>query len=257
LRNPDCFDEKTLNLIKAGNNPLDFHNLKFTKTVEESKQLNLSPESKVIISASGMCTAGRIKHHLKHNLWRKESSIVFVGYQANGTLGRRIKDGERVVKIFGEEIQVNAEIHSLEGFSSHADREGIMWWIKGFKNKPKKIFIVHGEEEAMEEVSRKIEEELKIKTYIPELRETLSIEGERVLTGGRIEIDRRSKEGKEIGESIEKLKSTFGLILPRLEYETKGSADNQELNINNIKNKLVEIQKSILDLNMLITKLRQ
>jgi len=257
LRNPYCLNEKTLNLIKAGNNPLDFHNLKFTKTVEESKQLNFSQESKVIISASGMCTAGRIKHHLKHNLWRKESSIVFVGYQANGTLGRRIKEGEKVVKIFGEVIQVNAEIHSLEGFSSHADREGIMWWIKGFKNKPKKIFIVHGEEEAMEEVSRKIEEELKIKTHIPELRETLSIEGERVLTGGRIEIDRRSKEAKEIGESIEKLKSTFGLVLPRLEYETKGSADNKELNINNIKNKLMEIQKSILDLNMLINKLRQ
>jgi metallo-beta-lactamase family protein len=254
LRNPDCFDEKTLNLIKAGNNPLDFHNLKFTKTVEESKQLNLSQESKVIISASGMCTAGRIKHHLKHNLWRKESSIVFVGYQANGTLGKRIKEGERVVKIFGEEIQVNAEIHSLEGFSSHADREGIMWWIKGFKNKPKKIFIVHGEEEAMGEVSRKIEEELKIKTYIPELRDTFTIKGETVLTGGRIEIDRRSKEGKEIGESIEKLKSTFGLILPRLEYEINGSADNRELNIKNIKNKLIEIQKGISDLNMLLAE---
>jgi metallo-beta-lactamase family protein len=113
---------------------------------------------------------------------------------------------------------------------------------------------VHGEEEAIEEVSRKIEEELKIKTYIPELRETLSIEGETALAGRRIEIDRRSKEGKEIGESIEKLKSTFGLILPRLEYETNVGADNKELNINNIKNKLIEIQKSILDLNMLITK---
>jgi len=254
LRNPDCFDEKTLNLIKAGNNPLDFHNLKFTKTVEESKQLNLSQESKVIISASGMCTAGRIKHHLKHNLWRKESSIVFVGYQANGTLGKRIKEGERVVKIFGEEIQVNAEIHSLEGFSSHADREGIMWWIKGFKNRPKKIFIVHGEEEAMGEVSRKIEEELKIKTCIPELRDTFTIEGETVLAGGKIEIDRRSKEGKEIGESIEKLKSTFGLVLPKLGYETNGNADNRELNINNIKNKLIEIQKGISDLNMLLAE---
>ncbi|MFH1002273.1 MAG: MBL fold metallo-hydrolase, partial [bacterium] len=117
LRNPDCFDEDTLKLINIGNNPLDFRNLKFTRTAEESKQINFSKESKVIISASGMCTAGRIKHHLKHNLWRKESSIVFVGYQAEGTLGRRIKEGEKVVKIFGEEIQVNAEICSLEGFS--------------------------------------------------------------------------------------------------------------------------------------------
>ncbi|MGB6607979.1 MAG: MBL fold metallo-hydrolase RNA specificity domain-containing protein, partial [Atribacterota bacterium] len=246
--------EDTLKLINIGNNPLDFRNLKFTRTTEESKQINFSKESKVIISASGMCTAGRIKHHLKHNLWRKESSIVFVGYQAEGTLGRKIKEGEKVVKIFGEEIQVNAEIHSLEGFSGHADKEGIMWWIKGFKNQPQKIFVVHGEEEATEEVSRKIEEELKIKTHIPELGETLSIEGEKVLPGGRLEIDRRSKELREIEGSVEKLKSTFGLILPRLEYETKGSADNKELNINNIKNKLIEIQKGVLDLNMIITE---
>ena len=254
LRNPDCFDEDTLKLINIGNNPLDFRNLKFTRTTEESKQINFSKESKVIISASGMCTAGRIKHHLKHNLWRKESSIVFVGYQANGTLGRRIKEGEKVVKIFGEEIQVNAEIHSLDGFSGHADKEGVLQWIKNFKSKPQKIFVVHGEEEATREMSKIIEEELKIKTHIPELGESLSIEGKNVLPGGRLEIDRRSKELREIEGSVEKLKSTFGLILPRLEYETKGSADNKELNINNIKNKLIEIQKGVLDLNMLITE---
>jgi len=252
LRNPDCFDEDTLKLINIGNNPLDFRNLKFTRTVEESKQINFSKESKVIISASGMCTAGRIKHHLKHNLWRKESSIVFVGYQAEGTLGRKIKEGEKVVKIFGEEIQVNAEIHSLEGFSGHADKEGIMWWIKGFKNQPQKIFVVHGEEEATEEVSRKIEEELKIKTHIPELGETLSIEGEKVLPGGRLEIDRRSKELREIEENIEKLKSIFLPTFQRLGYGANSGADSEKLN--NIKNKLIEIQKGVLDLNMIITE---
>ncbi len=251
LRNPDCFDEDTLNLINIGNNPLDFNNLKFTRTVEESIQLNITKESKVIISASGMCTAGRIKHHLKHNLWRKESSIVFVGYQANGTLGRRIKEGESVVKIFGEDIQINAEIHSLEGFSGHADKEGIIRWIKSFRNKPKKIFVIHGEEEATEEISRKIGEELKIKTHIPELGETLSIEGESVLPGGRTEIDIRSKELREIEENAEKLKSLFLPTFQRLGYKTNGSADSEELN--NIKNKLIEIQKDILDLNMIIT----
>ncbi|MCJ7656364.1 MAG: MBL fold metallo-hydrolase [Candidatus Atribacteria bacterium] len=255
LRNPDCFDEDTLNLIKTGNNPLDFRNLKFTRTTEESKQINFSKESKVIISASGMCTAGRIKHHLKHNLWRKDSSIVFVGYQAQGTLGRRIKEGEKVVKIFGEEIQVNAGIHSLEGFSGHADREGIIQWIKSFKNKPKKIFVVHGEEEATKEISRKIEEELKIKTHIPELGETLSIEGESVLSGGRLEIDRRSKELREIEESVEKLKSIFWPTLQRLGHKTDNGADSEELN--NFKNKLIDIQKSILDLNMLLAENRK
>jgi len=252
LRNPDCFDEDTLNLINIGNNPLDFRNLRFTRTVEESRQLNISKESKVIISASGMCTAGRIKHHLKHNLWRKESSIVFVGYQAQGTLGRRIKEGEKVVKIFGEEIQVNAEICSLEGFSGHADREGIIQWIKSFKNKPQKIFVVHGEEQAAEEVSRKIEEELKIKTYIPELGESLSVEGESVLPGGRLEIDRRSKELGEIEENIEKTRSIFLPTLQRLGYGINGGTDSEKLN--NVKNKLIEIQKSLLDLNMLLAE---
>jgi metallo-beta-lactamase family protein len=250
LRNPDCFDEDTLNLINTGNNPLDFYNLKYTRTVEESKQLNISKENKVIISASGMCTAGRIKHHLKHNLWRKESSIVFVGYQAQGTLGRRIKEGEKVVKIFGEEIQVNAEICSLEGFSGHADREGIVQWIKSFKNKPQKIFVVHGEEEAAGEISRKIEKESKIKTYIPELGESLSIEGENVLLGGRLEIDRKNKELREMEESVEKLKSIFWPVLQRLGHKTDNGVDSEELN--NFKNKLIEIQKDILDLNMLI-----
>jgi len=252
LRNPDCFDEDTLNLINIGNNPLDFRNLRFTRTVEESRQLNISKESKVIISASGMCTAGRIKHHLKHNLWRKESSIVFVGYQAQGTLGRRIKEGEKVVKIFGEEIQVNAEICSLEGFSGHADREGIIQWIKSFKNKPQKIFVVHGEEQAAEEVSRKIEEELKIKTHIPELGESLSVEGESVLPGGRLEIDRRSKELGEIEENIEKTRSIFLPTLQRLGYGINRGADSEKLN--NVKNKLIEIQKSLLDLNMLLAE---
>jgi len=199
-----------------------------------------------------MCTAGRIKHHLKHNLWRKESSIVFVGYQANGTLGRRIKEGEKVVKIFGEEIRISAKICSLEGFSGHADREGIIRWIKSFKSKPQKIFVVHGEEEATEEISRKIEEELKIKTHIPELGETLSIEGEVVLPGRRLEIDRRSKELREIEENIEKLKSIFLPTFQRLGYKTNGSANREELN--KIKNKLIEIQKNILDLNMLLTE---
>jgi metallo-beta-lactamase family protein len=167
-------------------------------------------------------------------------------------LGRRIKDGEKVVKIFGEEIRVNAKIYSLEGFSGHADKEGIIRWIKSFKNRPKKVFVVHGEGEAAGEISRKIEEELKIKTHIPELGETLSIEGEIVLPGGRLEIDRRSKELREIEENIEKVKSIFLPTFQRLGYRADGGADSKELN--NIKNKLIEIRKNILDLNMLLVE---
>ena len=252
LRNPDCFDEESLKLIKIGNNPLDFPNLKFTKTTEESKQLNIIKESKVIISASGMCTAGRIKHHLKHNLWRRESSIVFVGYQAEGTLGRRIKEGEKVVKIFGEEIRVNAEIYSLEGFSGHADRDGLMWWMRSFKNKPKKIFIVHGEEQSTKEISKRIEEELKIKTHIPELGESLFIEGENVLPGRKLEINRRSKEYIKIEENSEKLKSIFWPTLQKLRHTIDNGANSEELI--KIENKLIELQKNILDLNMMLAE---
>src|SRR5690606_23345926 len=121
-RNAHAFDEETKNYLMDGDNPLHFKNLHFTQSVEESKMLNFSDEPKIIISASGMCEAGRIKHHLKHNLWKKECSVVFVGYQAEGTLGRRILDGAKDVKIFGENIHINAEIYSLEGFSGHADK---------------------------------------------------------------------------------------------------------------------------------------
>ena len=250
-RNPDCFDEKTLELIKTGDNPLDFRNLIFTRNVEESKQINKTPESKVIISASGMCSAGRIKHHLKHNLWRNESSIVFVGYQAEGTLGRRIKEGEKSVKLFGEEIQANAKIYTLDGFSGHADKEGIMWWLEGFENKPKKIFIVHGEEEASREISKKIEEELNIVTYIPELGDTLIVEGEVVISKGKVSLEERSIQYNEIEKSLEKLKSSLYPALQKLEQKNENRKENGELV--EIKNKLIRLQKESAELNMLLT----
>ncbi len=250
LQNPDCFDEETLQLIREGNNPLDFPNLNFTRSTEESKELNLSKESKVIISASGMCTAGRIKHHLKHNLWRRESSIVFVGYQAEGTLGRRIKEGEKLVKIFGEEIKVNAAIYSLEGFSGHADQEGLMWWLKGFKNRPHKVFIVHGEEKATQEICKKIENELKIKTHIPELNEVFTLVGADVLTSSVRAEKLGIKEKGEWKESVRSLKKTFWDLLQKLEEETIGEKDDEKLN--KLQNKLIEIQKNILELNMLL-----
>lgn len=147
-RHSDVFDEDAKKLIKSGDDPLEFRGLNFTKSSQESAALNKINSGAVIISASGMCDAGRIKHHLKHNLWRKECSVVFVGYQAEGTLGRRILDGEKTVKIFGEEIAVNAEIHQLQGLSGHADRLGLLRWLESFKKKPREILLVHGDIEA-------------------------------------------------------------------------------------------------------------
>ena len=146
--NAQVFDEDTKDYISKGDNPLEFANLKFTKTTEESKWLNFDKEPKVIISASGMCEAGRIRHHLKHNLWDSRNSIIFVGYQAEGTLGRTLLEGATEVTLFGEKITVGAQIHNLEGFSGHADRDGLLTWVKGFVQKPKQIFLVHGEPQA-------------------------------------------------------------------------------------------------------------
>ncbi len=142
----ECFDTETLALIDQGINPITFNGLRFALTSEESKRINTDPAPKVILSASGMCDAGRIRHHLKHNLWRADSTIVFAGYQAAGTLGRALLDGAKSVKLFGEEIEVAAKITRIDGISGHADREGLLRWIDAFKEKPRKVFIVHGED---------------------------------------------------------------------------------------------------------------
>lgn len=143
----ECYDEETKALVEKGINPIDFPGLKLSVTSEESKNINFDPTPKVIISASGMCDAGRIRHHLKHNLWRRECCVVFAGYQADGTLGRLLVDGAEEVKIFGEEINVQARIVQLEGISGHADRDGLLTWLLAFKEKPSYVFTVHGDEE--------------------------------------------------------------------------------------------------------------
>lgn len=147
-RHKDVFDKDAREIIEKGDDPLNFKGLFFTKSAQESADLNKITGGIVIISASGMCDAGRIKHHLKHNLWRKESSIVFVGYQAEGTLGRRLVEGEKNVKVLGEEIVVNAEIHQLHGLSGHADKTGLLNWLDSFKTKPLDVLLVHGDKDA-------------------------------------------------------------------------------------------------------------
>lgn len=142
----ECFDEDAMELVREGINPISFAGLKLAITSEESKEINFIDTPKVIISASGMCEAGRIRHHLKHNLWRPECTILFVGYQAVGTLGRSIVEGAEEVRLFGEPIQVRAKIRQLIGMSGHADKDGLIEWISGFEEKPRKVFVVHGED---------------------------------------------------------------------------------------------------------------
>lgn len=162
----NCYDEEAMALVKKGINPISFPGLSLSITSEESKQINFDQEPKVILSASGMCEAGRIRHHLKHNLWRPECTILFVGYQAMGTLGRALVEGAKEVKLFGETIEVRASIEILAGLSGHADRAGLLRWIQGFKSDVSRVFVVHGEDSVCENYTQTLKD-LGYNAYAP------------------------------------------------------------------------------------------
>ena len=163
----DCFDEEAMELVRKGINPLMFPGLKTSITSDDSKAINFDEDCKVIISASGMCDAGRIKHHLKHNLWNPNNTILFVGYQAIGTLGRALIEGATEVKLFGETVSVGAEIRQMPGISGHADVNGLMTWIKAFKEKPQKVFVTHGDDAVTEIFATRLQEELGLDSMAP------------------------------------------------------------------------------------------
>lgn len=162
-----CFDEEAMRLVEQGINPLIFDGLKLAVTSEESKLINFDTNPKVIVSASGMCEAGRIRHHLKHNLWRPESTILFVGYQAAGTLGRKLIDGANAVKLFGENIEVSARVEALKGVSGHADMRGLLDWLGGFEKKPAHVFVVHGEDTVTDEFAKTVTDTFGIPAFAP------------------------------------------------------------------------------------------
>ena len=153
----DYYDEDAKKLINNGDDPLKFKNLFFTRNQEDSAKLNRR-SGIVIISSSGMCEAGRILHHLKHNIWRKECSIIFVGYQAEGTMGRSILEGAKKIKLFGEEVAVNAKVYNFPGLSGHADAKGLLQWVEGFKKRPKNIILVHGSKNSLEAFRKTLSE---------------------------------------------------------------------------------------------------
>jgi len=174
-RHPECFDEETARLFEKEEDPFDFPGLQFTKTQEASRQINAVKSHAIIIAGSGMCTGGRIKHHLKHNLWREESSVIFVGYQAEGTLGRKIVDREKQVTIFGETCRVNAQIHTIGGFSSHADKEILIDWLQHNKE-IRHLFLVHGERDSLASFQEEVKKRNMAKDiHIPHLNEKFSL----------------------------------------------------------------------------------
>lgn len=248
-RNSNFFNTTTKNLILKGDNPFEFANLNYIKTQEESMRLNNYNFPKVIISSSGMCTAGRVRHHLKHNLWQGKNSVLFVGYQAEGTLGRQLLDGVKKVRVLGEEIKVEAKIYNIEGFSGHADQQQLLKWITNFKSKPKKIFVVHGEVEAVESLSQLIEEELEIETVVPNIGDSFKIRRDfSKRESGRVLEPIKQKE--DIKKELSEVYNQFEALV----YRTDQLIDPKFLDeeYDKLKNNLLELQQKLMDINMLL-----
>lgn len=246
--NAQVFDKETKGYILDGDNPLDFKNLHFTRSTQESIALNNDKSPKVILSASGMCDAGRIKHHLKHNLWMKEASVVFVGYQAEGTLGRRIRDGQKEVKIFGENIHVGAEVYGIEGFSGHADQTGLLEWLGNFDAKPEAIFLVHGEEDSRRTFAQKVKDELDYDCVIVEQDHEYELKK-------ASEVSLKSQENKmhideliQLSDRIYTVKNELENVLYHLRLSVSSTTDRDQYEA--INNKIIELEKDLINLGI-------
>ena len=251
--NAQVYDEETRKYILSGDHPLDFKNLTFSQTSAESQAINANPKPKIIISASGMCDAGRIRHHLKHNLWGKKNSIVFVGYQAEGTLGRRLLDGAKTVSLFGEEIGVSAEIYNLEGFSGHADRDSLFAWLSGFEKQPKKIFLVHGETDSKEDFADYVKQNRGWDCEVVRGYDEYDLETGEAPVVENVELDFATDE------DVDSLRMRISAMHEELEnilYNTN-LAVGGEISSNRmaeLKNIIAELEKDIYSLGGAITK---
>ena len=237
--NPSYYNDDALRYLLKGDNPLEFENLHFVTTSDESKALNDDPNPKVIISASGMCEVGRIKHHLKHNLFKPECTILFVGFQAEGTLGHKILNGDKLVKIFGEEIAVNAEVKYLDAFSGHADKNGLLTWIEKMDKKPKNIFLVHGEYSAQQAFKNEVYDRFKIPCVIPAYEESYSIDGKLI---EKLITEYKSTRF-DILELLSFLKEDVDNMTNSVKAELKNNLDTDDLI--QIKEKLDEVKEAL------------
>ncbi|MEW5954514.1 MAG: MBL fold metallo-hydrolase [Bacillota bacterium] len=184
-KHTDSFDTETQNLINDGFDPLSMPGLRLSRTAEDSKALN-NINGAIILAASGMCDAGRIKHHLRHNLWRPESTILFVGYQAPATRGDYLLRGSKMIRLFDEDIAVKADIRRIDGYSSHADQQALLAWLKAIENKPKKVFLVHGAPDGLETMARLIPDQLNIDAYVPGWQESVELAAATTITADRV-----------------------------------------------------------------------
>ena len=243
-KNTELFEEHIQEEMKRGDNPLEFPGLTFTKTPDESKALNEDRTPSIIISASGMCEVGRIKQHLKHNIWNPNNTILFVGYQAPGTLGRKIVEGAKKVKIFGEEVSVNARIEYIEGYSGHADQEWLLNFVYSFLRKPKHIFLVHGEEESQRVLKSKLQETTDIPVSIPECGDVYDLADmpkliDKVKLPSQFEFIRL-----EILERLETLKEEVVDMQGIIKQDLKSDA-MEDIKLQDINQQIKQIEKEI------------
>ena len=243
------YDEETISLLEKGINPISFDKLFVAVSSDESKQINLDSTPKVIISASGMCEAGRIRHHLKYNLWRPESTILFVGYQVEGTVGRRLLDGAKYISLFGEEIRVAARIEKLDGFSGHADREALVEWLSSIKNKPELVYVNHGADTVCDDFSQLVSSSLGISSVAPYSGDSFDlITGEKLTEGNRERIKKLSRDKNKVKTTSiawSKLYSA-GMRLINIIEGSKGRKNKDIAELTNKINAICEKQESLL-----------
>lgn len=217
LKNPGEYDEEAQTIYSKDGSLLSMPQITYTQTADESRAINFMQGPLIIISASGMADAGRVLHHLKHNLWRSDSTVLFAGFQAEGSLGRRLINGDKKVRIMGEDIAVKAKIHYLEGFSAHADKDQLLDWFKAMERRPQAFFVVHGEHDAAFSFAEELQRNLGTATAIPQYGDAVIIEG----TEWRMETSRlipeEQPEGLELRESLRKFERDVALYKTRIE----------------------------------------
>lgn len=198
----DYYDTETLELLEQGIDPICFKGLKLSVSSDDSKAINFDESPKVILSASGMCEAGRIRHHLKHNLWRGDSTVLFVGYQAEGTIGRKLVEGEKTVKLFGEEINVNARIATLTGISGHADKNMLIDWLSNISRSVKTVFVNHGNDTVCDTFATEIENTLGVTAIAPFSGDKYDLATGDCLEKGRIVRIENKSEGRHRADTV-------------------------------------------------------
>jgi len=214
--------------VEQGFDPFDMPNLHFTSTTEESIAINQKAGSAIIIAANGMCTAGRIKHHLKHNLWRPGASVVIVGFQAQGTTGRRIVDGESSVKIFREDVAVKARVFTIGGFSAHADQKDLLKWVGNFSEAKPQVFVVHGEPPASEALARFIHETFGMEVHIPRWKEALMLKAREVVRKERPLEEALPDRAEAMLSAVLDLEHELGRLKRALQKRDGGMAINED-----------------------------